>query len=227
MLQAPAPWVAGPAAVCGGLQTRAVGPALLRSVVHPSSSTCAVPVSSLQLVHTVSAGERLAVPAREAVAGAVPDPELYEAYVALTWRCWAQRPEDRPGFAEIIQDLRWGGEPLRREQAARWEAGLVAGCIARKGAALQVCPAFRTVQLLPLQSHAGMRRELHKLSCARRDSLPNNSRQREARNACTTTPDLPTTSLTFPTPVTPLIVLHSALCVFSSCAAVHPIIGPD
>lgn len=59
-----------------------------------------------QLVHMISAGERLTVPAREAVAGATPDPELYEAYVALIRRCWAQRPEERPGFAEIIQDLR-------------------------------------------------------------------------------------------------------------------------
>ena len=70
---------------------------------------CPLPFGCLQLVHTVSGGERLVIPAREAVAGAVPDPELYEAYVALIRRCWAQRPEDRPGFAEVIQDLRWGG----------------------------------------------------------------------------------------------------------------------
>jgi hypothetical protein len=63
-----------------------------------------------QLVHMISAGERLPLPAREAVAGAAPpDPELYDAYVALLRRCWAQQPQDRPGFAEIIQDLRWVG----------------------------------------------------------------------------------------------------------------------
>ncbi|KAI7836153.1 hypothetical protein COHA_009983 [Chlorella ohadii] len=62
--------------------------------------------NAFQLVHMVSGGERLAVPAREGVAGAAPDPELYAAYVALIRRCWAQQPEQRPGFAEIIQDLR-------------------------------------------------------------------------------------------------------------------------
>lgn len=54
----------------------------------------------------VSGGERLAVPPREAVAGATPSPELFEAYVDLIRRCWAQRPEERPGFAAVIQDLR-------------------------------------------------------------------------------------------------------------------------
>lgn len=73
----------------------------------------------------ISAGERLTVPAREAVAGATPDPELYEAYVALIRRCWAQRPEERPGFAEIIQDLRCGGAGLHGCLGA-WGCGTVA-----------------------------------------------------------------------------------------------------
>ena len=30
------------------------------------------------------------------------------AYVALMRRCWAQAPEERPGFGEVIADLRWG-----------------------------------------------------------------------------------------------------------------------
>lgn len=59
-----------------------------------------------QLVHMVSGGERLAIPPREAVAGATPSPELYDTYVALIRRCWAQQPQERPGFAEIIQELR-------------------------------------------------------------------------------------------------------------------------
>lgn len=54
----------------------------------------------------VSGGERLPVPPCDSVPGAAPDPELYEAYVALIRRCWAQRPEERPGFAEIIQELK-------------------------------------------------------------------------------------------------------------------------
>lgn len=54
----------------------------------------------------VSEGQRLAVPAREAVAGATPEPHLYDRYVALMARCWAQAPADRPEFEEIIQELR-------------------------------------------------------------------------------------------------------------------------
>lgn len=70
-----------------------------RAVPHPL-------FPSLQLVHMVSGGERLPVPPCDSVPGAAPDPELYEAYVALIRRCWAQRPEERPGFAEIIQELK-------------------------------------------------------------------------------------------------------------------------
>ena len=54
----------------------------------------------------VSSGERLAVPAPEALPGRAPEPAAYEAYTALMRRCWAQRPEERPSFAEVIGDLR-------------------------------------------------------------------------------------------------------------------------
>ena len=54
----------------------------------------------------VSEGQRLAVPVREAVSGAAPEPHLYERFVALMRRCWAQRPADRPDFDEVIQELR-------------------------------------------------------------------------------------------------------------------------
>lgn len=54
----------------------------------------------------VSSGERLAFPAREELAGPAPAPEVYVAYTALMARCWAQAPEDRPSFADVIAELR-------------------------------------------------------------------------------------------------------------------------
>lgn len=33
------------------------------------------------------------------------------AYEALLQRCWAQDPTERPGFAEVIQKLRWASVP--------------------------------------------------------------------------------------------------------------------
>lgn len=60
-----------------------------------------------QLVHAVSSGERLPVPPREEVAGAPPPPAVYDGYIALMQRCWAQDPAERPPFADVIVDLRW------------------------------------------------------------------------------------------------------------------------
>jgi hypothetical protein len=55
----------------------------------------------------VTEGGRLEVPDRSELPG--PDTMTFdglETYVALMRRCWAQRPEDRPAFQEIISDLR-------------------------------------------------------------------------------------------------------------------------
>ncbi len=62
-----------------------------------------------QLVSHVTAGGRLEVPPRQALPG--PDTATFvglDDYVALMQRCWAQAPADRPGFQEIVVQLRWG-----------------------------------------------------------------------------------------------------------------------
>ena len=64
---------------------------------------------------SVLAGERLEVPPADqlpgmatAEGGAGP-PEGLDEYIALLRRCWAQDPEQRPSFGDIIPELRWGG----------------------------------------------------------------------------------------------------------------------
>ena len=61
-----------------------------------------------QLASRVMAGERLEVPPREALPG--PDTPGWaglDGYVALMQHCWAQAPEDRPSFQDIVVALRW------------------------------------------------------------------------------------------------------------------------
>lgn len=62
--------------------------------------------NAFQLVFSVSKGERLPVPALEQVPGPQPSEQLFDAYVALLQRCWAQLPEERPAFNDVITDLR-------------------------------------------------------------------------------------------------------------------------
>ncbi len=63
-----------------------------------------------QVVTTVAEGGRLPVPAPSDLPGpGSADFEGVVAYLALMQRCWAQRPQERPGFAEIITQLRWAG----------------------------------------------------------------------------------------------------------------------
>ncbi|KAL4421755.1 hypothetical protein ABPG77_009738 [Micractinium sp. CCAP 211/92] len=60
-----------------------------------------------QLVFVVSHGERLPIPPPDQLPG--PDklpPGEFEALVSLIQRCWAQQPEERPTFADVIVDLR-------------------------------------------------------------------------------------------------------------------------
>lgn len=74
---------------------------------HQHSANPPIPAPPLQLVHMVSSGERLQVPPRESAPG--PDrlsESEYAAYVALMQRCWAQEPAERPGFDQIISQLR-------------------------------------------------------------------------------------------------------------------------
>lgn len=71
--------------------------------------TWAIPwegVNAFQLVFMVSSGDRLAMPALEALPGKLPERAVYDAYVALVRRCWAQDPAERPTFGDIISELR-------------------------------------------------------------------------------------------------------------------------
>ncbi len=71
-------------------------------------STClpSPPFSRHQLVFMITSGERLPVPALADLPGAPPPAPLYEAFVALMRRCWAQDPADRPTFSQVIVELR-------------------------------------------------------------------------------------------------------------------------
>lgn len=72
-----------------------------------------------QIVSSVLAGERLEVPPAEQLPG-MPEggpPEGLDEYVSLLQRCWAQDPEQRPTFADIIPQLRWEWR-LRRQLVA-------------------------------------------------------------------------------------------------------------
>lgn len=62
-----------------------------------------------QLVSHVVAGGRLDVPPRNALPG--PDTAAFaglDDYISLMQRCWAQAPEERPGFQQVVVELRWG-----------------------------------------------------------------------------------------------------------------------
>lgn len=70
-------------------------------------------------------GGRLEIPPR----GQVPGPDTasfsgLDEYIGLLKRCWAQAPEDRPSFDEIVPELRWvmmGG----------WVVGWVGGSLSK------------------------------------------------------------------------------------------------
>ncbi len=62
--------------------------------------------NQFQVMRLVLNGGRPAIPGPEEVQGGgfagLGD------YVALMQRCWAQEPQDRPGFGEVVRCLRWG-----------------------------------------------------------------------------------------------------------------------
>ena len=70
---------------------------------------CLLP-ALLQLVSLVTQGGRLEIPPRERLPGGADTAAFrgLDAYVALTQRCWAHNPYDRPTFEEIIPQLRCG-----------------------------------------------------------------------------------------------------------------------
>ena len=52
-------------------------------------------------------GGRLEIPAPEALPGADKGWPGLGAYLDLLRACWAQAPQDRPTFAQVIAALRW------------------------------------------------------------------------------------------------------------------------
>ncbi len=65
------------------------------------------PRNPWQIASMVLGGARLEFPAPSALPGdAGAAFEGLQAYIALVQRCWAQSPEERPTFAEIIAQLR-------------------------------------------------------------------------------------------------------------------------
>jgi len=68
------------------------------------------PANPWHLVAHVLAGGRLDVPPIDALPG--PDTAAFgggglEGYLALMQRCWAQVSEQRPGFQQVVRELRW------------------------------------------------------------------------------------------------------------------------
>ena len=59
------------------------------------------------IVNQINAGNRLPVPPSAELPGpGSGDWDKMDAYLALMNRCWAQRPEDRPTFGEVMAELR-------------------------------------------------------------------------------------------------------------------------
>lgn len=60
-----------------------------------------------EIVSRLMCGERLPIPPVESLPG--PDAPRFAglpAYLALMQRCWAQEPERRPGFQQVVAELR-------------------------------------------------------------------------------------------------------------------------
>lgn len=58
------------------------------------------------VVTAVVGGRRPEIPPPKELPGNSADFPGLDAYIALINKCWAQDPADRPGFQEIINDLR-------------------------------------------------------------------------------------------------------------------------
>lgn len=73
----------------------------------PSSLACA-PVLVVQIVSAVLGGRRLELPPADQLPGfpVGGPPDGLQSYVDLMERCWAQDPQKRPTFDQIIPELR-------------------------------------------------------------------------------------------------------------------------
>ncbi len=72
--------------------------------MHSREDANSLATACLQVAKAVIDGSRPEFPP----AGQLPGGgfEGWEAYVDLVRRCWAENPQDRPGFTQIIADLR-------------------------------------------------------------------------------------------------------------------------
>lgn len=61
----------------------------------------------LQVSATVVEGGRPAIPSPEAVPGGASSPKGLPTFLQLIERCWAQNPQDRPSFVDIVGELMW------------------------------------------------------------------------------------------------------------------------
>lgn len=104
------------ARICVALQRvgcKTTGPPGLRR--PPSAATAACAPALLQVAKHVLDGGRLPMPDLGQLPGPggnfqAPGPAGgIQLYLALMARCWAQQPEDRPTFTDIIASLRCAG----------------------------------------------------------------------------------------------------------------------
>lgn len=110
------PWTVRPLASPGCAEccctSTACGPGQQQLAVEQATHNAHLPHFNchtlLQLVSHVLSGGRLDLPTVEALPGG-SSPALQAGlpgYVALMKRCWAQAPEQRPTFDDIVQELR-------------------------------------------------------------------------------------------------------------------------
>ena len=98
----------------------------------------------MQVVSVVAEGGRLEVPDRDSLPG--PDTNTFEGldqYITLMRRCWAQNPEDRPTFQEIIADLR----DLLSTTLARGRGQ--GGILLARTSAIEANPPIQETEALP------------------------------------------------------------------------------
>jgi serine/threonine protein kinase len=63
-------------------------------------------VNPWAIVGGIRQGRRLEIPNRDDIPSAVPSNALYDQYICLMQKCWAQRPGDRPKVEEVVSSLR-------------------------------------------------------------------------------------------------------------------------
>ncbi len=84
-----------------------------------------------QVVNSIMEGRRLAMPAPGQLPGGSKQTPGLEEYMQLVQRCWAQDPEDRPSFRDIVAELRCGQQVGAACCAAQPEHRVESGAVLR------------------------------------------------------------------------------------------------